>query len=160
MKIFYFLALTTLLFSCKNQDNKDKLDKLNTIKFSTEKFVGSTVAYQENNKIKLGITNKELLNSFNNYSAKLKLDFKADSSQIKKIDGKNYIRFFNENGSVSTVALLNVPKSKNSKIKLLYIGKTTCTTTDCAYCCGCLPNGDYCTPCDLNSNDCIRTTSN
>ncbi|MGK0307892.1 MAG: hypothetical protein ACI8RP_000848 [Urechidicola sp.] len=41
----------------------------------------------------------------------------------------------------------------------MQVGETVCTTADCANCCGCVPNGDYCTHCDLNSNDCKRTTS-
>ena len=155
-KLFIISFLSVFVFSCSNEDTYSILDKFDTSNFSTKQFVGNIVAFQKNNEVKLGIKDNKLLESFNNYSKKLGLGLSAVSLQLEKIDNKDYIRFFNKGGSVSTVALLKDIEDSNGRYA---IGETVCTTTSCASCCGCVPDGNYCSPCDFNTADCKRTTS-
>lgn len=163
MKKIFILTLIIISVSCGNENDISKIENTISTEFSLEKFVGSKVGYIEKAEIELVITNDDLIKSFNNYSKKIKLGKKAISSEMLEVGGKNYIRFYNEDESVSTVALINTLKNKNdfqSTYKLIEIGTTVCTTEECANCCGCIPNGDYCTRCQINLLDCKRTTSN
>jgi len=160
MKKLFLLLLTVVLVSCDDENNIDQTQATISAEFSSEKFVGNKVAYKVNEVIKLGVSNKQLLNSFNNYSEKLELGKKALSLQMEEINGKNYIRFHNEDMSVSTVALINTTKngSQNNN-QIMSIGVTVCTSVACANCCGCIPDGSYCSLCNLSVPDCKRTTS-
>jgi hypothetical protein len=154
-KLFILFFAIILVYSCTNSDSNNNFDSSN---FSTDKFVGNVVAFQDKDEIKLGISDNDLIHSFNNYSKKLNLGLQAVSTQIEKINGKNYIRFINKDGSVSTVALLNVSDNPSDNNKLA-IGRTICSTTTSSNCSGCLPDGNYCSSCENNSRDCSRTTS-
>ena len=158
MKKILFILITSLLFaSCENK-NDDTSEDIESSQ--EEEFLGSTVGYEESGKLILTVSGKELVNSFNSYSKKFNLGYKAVSNIIEEIDGKNYVRFFNEDGSVSTVALINkLSNLSKSSTPITTIGSTVCTTQACADCCGCIPNGDYCTHCQVDVLDCKRTTS-
>lgn len=152
MKNTIFLFIIIICFSCSN--NYDSQNETTISKaFSTEKFVGNTVAYKNNDTVKLGVSEAKLIESFNNYNDEFELNSKAISLELIEIETKHYIRFYNDDKSVSTVALL---KSDSNK---LVFGGTICKTTSCSSCCGCVPNGDYCTKCEYNTSDCSRTTS-
>jgi hypothetical protein len=151
MKKILFLFLILISMSCSNE-----VEETISEEFLSQKFVGNTVAYLDsNNAIKLGVSNTEIMKSFNNYSNMLDLGFKAHSLELLEIENKHYLRFYNDDKSVSTVALINDKLTTNT----MKIGGTVCTTISCANCCGCVPNGDYCTDCTLDSGDCKRTTS-
>ena len=162
-KVILLLAIVNLLFSC----NSEEQTELSNEEFSSSELIGAKVAYKnEVGEVVLGVKQDELLNSFNKFSKKVKLNKKAKSFKVMEIHDKEYIRFFNEDGSVSTIALLyssnkfkeSFSQSK-SPHKLMYVGETVCTTEDCSACCGCVPDGNYCTNCELNAMDCKRTTS-
>ncbi|MGK0307891.1 MAG: argonaute-like protein implicated in RNA metabolism and viral defense [Urechidicola sp.] len=104
MKNLFILFLTIILVSCGNEDDISKIESTISSEFSPEKFVGSTIAHKLNDEIKLGIIEKELITSFNNYSKKMELGKKALSYEIFKIEENRYIRFYNEEGAASTVA--------------------------------------------------------
>ena len=156
MKKLIILLFVLLLYSCNNE--KIESNEININKFSTESFTGSNVALLEKGEIKLIVSHNDLLNSFNSYSKEVSLGKTAISFQVEKIDGLYYIRFQNSDKSVSTVALLN-NSDTNRNDNFMQVGKTVCTTTTCASCCGCIPSGDYCTLCEPLISDCKRTTT-
>jgi len=155
------LLLTFVIVSCSSDNDTKEIENEMSAKFLSENFVRAEVAYRLSGEVKLGVLEKDLINSFNNYSEKVELGTKAVRLEILTIEDKNYIRFYNEDKSVSTVALLKTSKIENltqNGVKMM-IGETVCTSGACANCCGCIPDGSYCSPCELNNNDCRRTTS-
>lgn len=161
MKNTFLILLITFSLACSTPSG-DSPGSVTTeeIMFSAKNLTGSTVAFKQNGIIQLGVSKEEILSSFNEYVQKSDLGLRAHSFTIEEIDGKNYIRFYNEDESVSTVELL--PKKNtdiNSDSPIYEIGSTICTTTECANCCGCIPSGDYCTGCENSVLDCKRTTS-
>ncbi len=162
--VLFTLALTSIfIISCNRNDEIP--NELSSVNFSSQGFTGTKVAYKNEKSIKLAISNAELINSFTEYSSKYGLNKKGKSLEILEIEGKYYIRFTNIDDSVSTVALLNSSskfkgeKNRVGNFDLMYIGGTVCTTEACSACCGCIPDGSYCTNCKLDSRDCKRTTS-
>jgi len=155
-KLFLLFFAIVLVYSCTNGESNNNFDAST---FSTDKFVGNIVAFQDKDEIKLGIPDHDVIQSFNNYSKKLNLGLQAVSTQIETINGKHYIRFINKDKSISTVALLSVSDNASDNNKLV-IGKTICTTSACTNCCGCVPEDNYCSACEDSSSDCKRTTSN
>ncbi|WP_296384910.1 hypothetical protein, partial [Winogradskyella sp.] len=160
-KIILLIPVFLILVACSNEKANENIDITQEIKFSAKNFVNNTFAYKQNDVVKLGVTKDELLSSFNNYSTKFKLGSEAKSYLIEEISNKNYVRFFHEDGLVSTVALIpNAEISKKLPSIITYrSGSTVCTTTYCSNCCGCIPEGKYCTPCELIAEDCKRTTT-
>ncbi len=155
------LLLTFVIASCSSDNDSKEIVSDMSAKFLQENFVGSEVAYKLNDEVKLGVSEKDLINSFNKFSEKVKLEKKAVDIEILTINDKNYVRFYNDDKSVSTVALLKTSKIENNTqngVKMM-IGETVCTSGACANCCGCIPDGSYCSACELNNNDCRRTTS-
>lgn len=161
---FFLFSLITLLVACSNEiANKVDLTPEQKLEFSAKNFVNTTIAYEKNDEIKLGVDKDDLLNSFNDYSKKFEIGSDAKSYLIEEIDGKNYLRFYHKDNNgldqVSTVALIMTKKdTKNSLVKYK-TGLTTCTTTVCNNCCGCVPDGSYCTRCQLDTLACTRTTT-
>lgn len=77
-----------------------------------------------------------------------------------EIEENFYLRFYNDDTSASTVALIeSKSEGLNSTHLPFAVGGTICSSLDCANCCGCIPDGLYCKTCSLNSDDCSRTTS-
>ena len=148
-----------LLFSCNNESSEETLSNFDTSNFSTKQFVGNIVGFQDGEDVKLGIKEENIIKSFNNYNKSLNQDLVAVSILIEKIEDNDYIRFYNEDGSVSTVALLEANVNNLSDTTRYAMGGTVCTTSSCASCCGCVPDGNYCTPCEYNTSDCSRKTS-
>lgn len=125
-----------------------------------DNFSNSEVGYSDSNKIVFNLSNKQILSSFKFYSKRNSLNIEPLNCKVEKIDGNNYLRFYNKDNSVSTIALLS------NELGKVMIGGTLCTSKDCASGGGCLPNGDYCTKCNTGSvlgspisGDCIRSTS-
>jgi hypothetical protein len=106
------------------------------------------------------ISEKSLLNSFNAFSKKNQLNKYALSFEVLKIDGKFFLRFHNQDESSSTIELIGnegYSKPSNTLTMSFETGETVCTSAACASCCGCVPDGDYCTEC--TKGGCSRTTS-
>ncbi|WP_298424506.1 hypothetical protein [uncultured Kordia sp.] len=158
MKPFLYIFLIIFVVSCSNSDDVDQMEDTIAKDFTVEKFTGNKIAYKYNDNVSLGVPKTKLITSFNNFSRELGLDKKALSVEILEVEKEYYIRFYNEDKSVSTVALLPVENSKNDQ-HIFSIGKTTCHSTACSNCCGCLPKGDYCTKCEVDYKDCERTTT-
>ena len=81
--------------------------ELSSVDFSSKGFVGTKVAYKNENSVKLEISNDELINSFNTYSSKYGLNKRGESFEMLEIEGKYYIRFTNTDDSVS-ISIHNV----------------------------------------------------
>lgn len=161
MKNTFLILLMTFGLACSTPsgDNPGP-NTAEEIMFSAKNLTGSTVAFKQNGIIQLGVSEEEILSSFNEYAQKSDFGTRAHSFTIEEIDEKNYIRFYNEDESVSTIALLPKKNTEiNSNSPIYEIGSTICTTTECANCCGCIPSGDYCTRCEVSVLDCKRTTS-
>lgn len=159
MKNMFFLILAISIFSCEKEDSISKIENAIAKEFSAQEFSGNRVAYKVDNTIKLAVSDAELMESFNNYSQKLGSNTKAHTLELIEVEGQNYIRFYGDDKSVSTVALINQIDGEDDSQIYRYIGNTVCKTTSCANCCGCIPSGAYCTECQNNPGDCERTTS-
>ncbi|NCO63530.1 MAG: hypothetical protein GW839_11965 [Flavobacteriales bacterium] len=164
-KVLFVLMSLVVLISCnKEEESTNNLVNIEKSGVLAKEFLGSKVGYEKNGEFVLTVNAKELVHSFNNFSSNFKLGYRAVSHHIEEIDGNNYLRFFNEDGSISTIALLkeknnNSNSKKSTEASLVYAGNTVCTTEACANCCGCVPDGDYCSACQLDGTDCVRTTS-
>lgn len=160
-KLFFLMIMSLSLLSCSEDiQEKDQADLQLAEEFSGKDFIGSTVATLEKDKIKFRLNEVELLNSFNKYAKERNLNLNAISYGIIEADNNFYLRFYNDDNSVSTVALKRsgqFSKSHNGN-ELIETGNTVCTSKACATCCGCLPDGDYCTRCEMGE-DCTRSTS-
>lgn len=118
-------------------------------------------------EINLSVSDEMLINSFNKYSVKIQLNKVATSVELMEVENKFYLKFNNTDESASKVALIEKnPEGSNfnvssERVSFINVGATVCTSEGCAHCCGCLPDGDYCTKCDRwQRDDCKRTTSN
>lgn len=166
MKNIYYLLLILMITNCSNTEDANK-DDISSIKqsFNTEFFIDNIVGYStKEGDVKIIISENDLLESFNIYSKKYASGVTATSLKVLEIEKKSYIRYYNTDGSVSTVALVHnnnginhiTPDSENNFIQ---IGKTVCRTKTCISCCGCIPDGSYCKNCSQDHEDCERTTS-
>ncbi|WP_179375960.1 hypothetical protein [Winogradskyella wichelsiae] len=166
-KVILSAVLILFFVSCSNDDEYEANEVVEIIQndFKVEKFTGNTVAYIVENQINVSVPNEMLINSFNKYSAMTQLNKVATSVDLMEVENKFYLKFNNTDKSASKVALIEKKSNKNFKISqnslsFMRLGGTVCTSEGCAHCCGCLPNGDYCTKCDRwQQNDCKRTTS-
>jgi len=156
MKKLFILLLVFATFSCSNENDLNEMEDTISKNFSIEKFIGSAVAYKSNNEIKLGVSETKIINSFNKYSERVNLGKRAISMELLNIDDQNYFRFYNEDNSVSTVAVTSVGSAQDD---VVIVGQTVCTSSACSNGGGCLPNGPYCTKCTRDRDDCQRSTS-
>ena len=169
MKEYVFiLLLFSFLFSCENEDVKRENSSaveielarknLSTNSLATYSFAeltNSAIGYDDNGTIKLGVPNEKILETFFWFSRLHSSKLTPKSFEIVEIDGLNYLRFYSENDIVSTIALI---KNENDQ----YItGSTVCESVRCASGGGCIPDGLYCTKCEINGipGDCKRTTT-
>lgn len=160
MKKFSLIFIVLLFISCTAEVNENN-QMIQKMEFSTKNFIGSTIAFEDNKGIvSLGVSKEDLISAFNIYSQKNELGITTKSFEIFNLDSKNYIRFYNDDESVSTIALIkNDMQSKKVATTIYSLGSTVCTSTECANCCGCIPNGAYCTRCEIRLTDCKRTTT-
>ena len=151
MKKFKCLLCLLALFVLSCEKERDSLDsKSIEIESDFISITNSVVGYEEDGVVRLGVSDEKIMTNFKEFVKKNKLNLKPQTFSIVKIDNKNYLRFYNEDKRVSTMELI---KGENNKVAL---GETVCTSDYCAHCCGCVPDGDYCTECP---GDCSRTTS-
>jgi hypothetical protein len=158
MKNLITLLLVLFIISCTNEYDIDNMSKKN--ESTIEKFVGLEVGHLDKDEVKVTIEEESLLNSFNAFAKKNQLNKYALSFKVLKIDDKFFLRFYNQDKSSSTIELISnegYSKSSNTLKMSFEIGETVCTSAACASCCGCVPDGDYCTEC--TKGGCSRTTS-
>jgi hypothetical protein len=161
MKNYIIILLAIFVVSCSDDNgNTDQQLKINENSLM-QKFTGSEVALLTKEGVKLTVKDDQLLKSFNHYSKQNSLDKIADRFEIIDFEGENYIRFFNEDGSTSTVKLQKVSNSnKRTNTASLSLGGTVCSSSKCSWCCGCMPKDDgYCSFCENDSTDCTRSSS-
>jgi hypothetical protein len=158
MKIFGLILVSIMFASCINEE-QNRIDEQN--KSFMEKFSKSEVGYSDSEKIIFNPSNEQILTSFKSYAKKNSLEIEPLTFKVEKIDNKDYLRFYNKDNSVSTIALI---VNESGKVML---GGTVCTSVDCASGGGCVPSGDYCTKCVTGTilgqtqyGDCKRSTSN
>jgi hypothetical protein len=158
MKKSIVLVVAVLFcLGCSNESS-DTDNTIETIEFKT--LMHSPVAIEKDGEVRLAVQKREALSTFNQFALSRQLDYKAEDVKIVKVHGKNYLRFYGDNGMVSTLELI---KSENNTF---ITGGTSCESTACADCCGCVPDGLYCTKCTRYDplpggpvNDCKRITS-
>ena len=151
------VLLVLLSFSCTNEEGESN-NEIETIEFKT--LMNSPVALEMDGKIELAVTKNRAIHTFNQFKGSDPEAMKAEDVKIVEIHGKDYLRFYSSEGKVATLELI---KSENNSF---ITGSTVCESVACANCCGCVPDGLYCTKCTRYDplpggpqNDCKRTTS-
>ena len=163
-KVFLFLFTSSLLIAC-DSNHHNSLNLLKTLEqnFNINKFSGNEAAYVDVQKNLNLISDELLIKSFNIYSKKIGLNKVAITSELIDNENNFYLRFHNSDNSASTVALVenvsNNLKTNETTNRFMMLGGTTCISSSCSHCCGCLPNGDYCTNCERWNPDCTRSTT-
>lgn len=156
-KVILFFILI-FVASCNSEDK----EITNTTKSNNhiERLNLSTIGTKKGDDIVLNISKDMLLEVFRADSKRNMLEINPVSCKIEKINKKDYLRFYNEDDTVSTIELL-VDENGN-----VTTGSTICTSRACATGGGCVPNGQYCTKCVPDGagpqhpgGDCHRTTT-
>ncbi len=166
-KYLNLLCLVLFLFSCGNEDVKleesnvvatemarKNLSINSTKTFNFDELTNTAIGYDNEGKVELGVTDYKIMETFILYSKLHNSQLNPKSFEIIEIDELHYLRFFSEDDIVSTIALV---KDGNDQ----YItGRTICESKRCASGGGCIPDGQYCTKCEVNTlpGDCKRTT--
>lgn len=154
--ILFFIVI--FIASCQSGDNEitNTTDRSNKI----ERLNLSEIGTKKGDDIVLNVSKDKLLEVFRADSKRYMLEINPVSCEIEKINEKDYLRFYNEDETVSTIELL-VDGNGN-----VTTGSTICTSKDCASGGGCVPDGQYCTKCnsdgegsDHSEGDCQRTTT-
>lgn len=151
---YVFTFLCALFFvSCLQEE-------INTPATLLEGFSGAKIPCQYNNGLQVNVAEQELLNAFNQHAAETGLNKTAISCEVFNYGESHYLRFHNNDGSGSNVALIKDASSASrgadgTVVQNFTIGTTTCTSKACASCCGCLPKeGGGCTKCTTGDKDC------
>ena len=146
--ILFFIVI--FIASCQSEDREitDTTDSSNKI----ESLNLSEIGTKKGNDIVLNVSKEMLLEVFRADSKRYMLEINPVSCKIEKINEKDYLRFYNEDDTVSTIELL-VDRNGN-----VTTGSTICTSKICATGGGCVPDGQYCTKCEAAGEDCLRTT--
>lgn len=158
-KIILMLSVVALaLTGCENDVNQEQtVDS----KFEIKTITSTPIGVLDNGEFKLNVDEKELMVAAQNFSNKYEDGEKMMSYKVETIDGNLYLRFYGENETISTVAInRSIAKGGGS----FDLGETVCKSTAYASGGGCVPNGEYCTPCRPYINpdrvgDCSRTTT-
>lgn len=161
MKIISLFSLV-LVVSCTSDDKK--AEELKSKSF--QELMKSEVGVIDGNEVLLDISKDELVAKFKDYAKEIALGVEPYKVEIINVDSSNYLRFYNTNKTVSTVALIEKANIA-AKLPPVELGNTVCTSVQCATGGGCLPNGDYCTVCippgtqpgSGITRDCTRSTS-
>lgn len=150
MKKVILLFIVIFIASCQSGDNEitNTTDRSNKI----ERLNLSEIGTKKGNDIVLNVSKEMLLEVFRADSKRYMLEINPVSCKIEKINEKDYLRFYNEDDTVSTIELL-VDRNGN-----VTTGSTICTSKICATGGGCVPDGQYCTKCEAEGEDCLRTT--
>lgn len=149
-------GLLLTILSCEKDANPIDSDSnsISTVNVELDKafknITNNDVGYIQDGKVELGVSDEKILSVFKDFIEESNLEFETKSFEVITIDDKNYLRFYGKNNMASTIALV---KGDNDILKT---GKTVCTSDYCASCCGCVPDGLYCTECP---GDCKRTTT-
>lgn len=153
------LVFTVLfIYSCIN-DNGNSTQNNSKQSANVEKmdaFFGAKIAVNNSKDLKVVVSKQDILKYAEVALKDTKLNLIPQDYQIISENGKKYLRILSNDNYVSTVEL--TLEGNNYKV-----ANTVCTSTVCASGGGCIPDGNYCTPCKfsngLPSSDCTRTTT-
>lgn len=157
MRLILITILSFFILSSCLEEDSSSTDSVKTLKI--ENLINSKVAYEKDGKISLGVKDSDLMKAFQDFVFISDLKLKPESFELLSIDNMNYLRFYSDNHKASTIELI---KSDDG---FYFTGNTVCTSSACSSCCGCVPNGLYCTECKPYGpdsplkGDCTRTTS-
>lgn len=155
--LLFSIFIAVFALSCNSDESKvvdsnnSRLE--NAANGDLEKLSFSVIGVKKDNNIVLNISKDKLLEVFRAESKRNGLEGNPLSCRIEKINNKDYLRFHNDDDTVSTIELL-VDSEGN-----VTTGGTVCKSKACASGGGCLPNGLYCTECKTFNFDCERTTT-
>ena len=160
-KFNLFLVLMSLIFaSCETEDNnKDTNVSVMDLELDFDHLINRKIGHEVNGEVKLGVSKDKVMSAFKDFVLKTDLDLEPESFEIISIDNTNYLRFYSKNHQASTIELIIDTDNQ------FRTGTTVCTSSACSSCCGCVPNGTYCTKCKPQGNDspiegdCKRTTT-
>ena len=169
MKYYLLLLIAFVFVSCADEETI-QVDEINDSQSLSAGLVGAEISYTVNHGVDLNVSKTELLAAFNDHSKATKLGKTAVSYEVFNYGEQHYLRFHNSDGSASNMALTNANHEAASleggnsndgfESRQFVVEGTTCTSTACATCCGCVPVGQYCTSCDSPlGKDCKRSTS-
>ena len=153
-KLHLFLLLSITLISCQTGNLKPSSPE--NVSSEMVNFTYSKIAVEENGTLKLLVTKNSILKSAKRFSEKLGQDINPQSLTIESINGKKFLRIFNDDNTVSTVELT----LDNSN--LYSTGGTICKSKPNSPGKGCVPKGEYCTPASKGTGSgefCERTTA-
>lgn len=152
-------AFALVCLSCEqenNTQNTQEFELKKDIKF--DELTNSQIGFEKNGEIELVVSDEKIMTTFQNFVFKSRLGLEPQSFEIIKVDNISYLRFYSKNHKASTIALI---KEDNNQYRT---GSTICTSSACSNCCGCLPEGDYCTECrpygpnNPQKGDCVRSS--
>lgn len=153
------MSFIIFFIACSNEGNNEKIDTtVNKVKFEKmDTFFGAKIGEIENSKVRVVVDKNDLL-KFAKDALKINgLNLEPYDCEIIDQKGVKYLRIFSQKNYVSTVKL-NLEENNS-----LRVANTICSSTVCASGGGCIPDGQYCSPCSysngLPSSDCSRVTS-
>ncbi|MEP6260502.1 MAG: hypothetical protein ABJ092_02910 [Gillisia sp.] len=153
-KLHLFLLFCITLFSCQTGNLKPSSSE--NVSSEMGDFTYSKIGVEENGTLKLLVTENSILKSSKRFSSKLGQDINPQSLTIESINGKKFLRIFNDDNTVSTVELT----LDNSNF--YFTGGTICKSKPNSPGEGCVPKGEYCTPSSKGTDSgefCERTTA-
>ena len=153
-KLFLPVFFCISLFSCQTRNLKNSPSENITAEMGD--FTYSKIAAEENGSLKLLVTENSILKSAKRFSTKIGQEINPQSLSIETINGKKFLRIFNEDNTVSTVELML------DDLNIYSTGGTICKSKPNAPGEGCVPNGEYCTPTSKGTGSgefCERTTA-
>ncbi len=159
MKKYFVLlfVLSLFTFSCEQEDrNSNSMESDSNVNF--ERLTNSLVGFEKNGKIDLNVSDDNIMKTFKKFAFDSRLELEPESFELIKVDNQSYLRFYSKDHKASTIALI---KGDDNQYRT---GDTVCTSSACSACCGCLPNGSYCTECrpygpnNPQKGDCTRST--
>lgn len=152
-------AFALVCLSCEQENNTQNADEFELKKdFKFDELTNSKIGFEKNGEIELVVSDEEIMTTFQNFVFKTRLELEPQSFEIIEVDTISYLRFYSKNHKASTIDLI---KGVNNQYST---GSTICTSSACSNCCGCLPDGDYCTECrpyrpnNPQKGDCVRSS--
>ena len=165
MKNLLIILLALVFVSCATEEDIQK-EEIENETAAIERISGTELAYMQDGEMRLIVSDAELLAAYNNQSAEEGADRVATSFEVFNLGDDYFMRFHNTDGTSSNIALEstnpgNAKLGNRPALSAFGGGKTTCTSTSCASCCGCTPYSTvpYCSPCTVGTKDCSRSTT-
>jgi hypothetical protein len=159
--LFAISILFTMLYfaSCnsENENSSNENSKQNVTNYEKmDAFFGSKIAVVKGSDLEVVVAKEDVLLYAEEALKDSGLNLKPKNFKIIDENNKKYLRIYSNDNYVSTVELT----LENGVYK---VAKVVCTSQVCASGGGCVPDGEYCTPCKYSngasSSDCTRTST-